>query len=186
MRHNIKAGKLGHVNPTKGQTSPYGDTPKNRSIMIESQGTTPENTQASTTPATLDEALIKGSELQLEILELKSKNTELARDLMTWSDRYETAQAVIDKARVMFQEILAGDMDPEGTIEEFRAPFELLGVEFTQEVEVEITATWTVTVTKPFGHELEGDDFSVDLDNDNNEIKVHDSWHTPDVEVREL
>lgn len=165
--------------------------------MIESQGTTPEfqgNPESG-----VDQLLNRTAKPTYE--ELEASITSLATQLDTASNRIQqlesrvtlvqgyadTAQEVVTKAREMFQEILAGDMDPEGTIEEFRAPFELLGVEFTQEVEVEITATWTVTVTKPFGYELDGhNDFTCDINSDSNEVTLHDSWHTPEVEVREL
>jgi hypothetical protein len=157
--------------------------------MIENNGTTPEPAQAPVpvTFESLDSALAKIAELEGEVTQLKYKLNLANETAKNWTNRYETAQAVIDKARVIFQEILAGDMDPEGTIGEFREPFELLGVEFTQEVEIEVTATWTVTVTKPFGYELDGhNDFTCEINSDSNEVTLHDSWHTPDIEVREL
>lgn len=132
--------------------------------MIESQGTTPENTQAPV-PVTfdsLDSALAKVAELQSQV-------NELVRELARSKGKAQEYGDTIGQARKLFEEILAGDMDAEGTFEEFREPFELLEVSLEREVEVEITLTWRGTMTVPFNvdpEDLADYDFSADLESD--------------------
>lgn len=157
--------------------------------MIESQGTTPENTQASTTPATLDEALIKGSELQLEILELKSKVELLESNLAFANSRVETghsraneAESTLGDVRRAIEEALQEAEEPMALYAEFKEAFDLLGVTTEEEVELEITATWIVTVTKPYGHEVDCDAFSASLDLEDSELTMDVRW-SPDINV---
>ena len=76
-------------------------------------------------------------------------------------------QAKLDKAKELIEDVLAGDLDPATTFEEFREAFELLGVKATREVEIEISVTWRGTIELPLGVEvddLDVDDFGISID----------------------
>jgi predicted ATP-dependent protease len=144
--------------------------------MIEQEGTTPAQ-QVSTTPVpvtfdSLDSALAKIEELTSELA-----STRRSRDY--YVELHSTATDTIENARKLIQEILAGDMDAEGTFDAFREPFELLEVSLERDVEVEITVTWRGTMTVPFNvdpDDLDDYDFSADLESDRYpaDLSLHD------------
>ena len=151
--------------------------------MLENNGTTPESTQASTIPATLEEALIRGSELQLEILELKANLALVTETADTWRQNYYDSQDVILKARKYIEDTLAGDINAQQTHEDFRVPFELLGVEATREVQVTVTASWSGTVQLPYGDDL--NDVSMSFSAEFDDLIGDLGWHVDDYSIEE-
>lgn len=155
--------------------------------MLEPQGTTPENTQASTTPVpvtfdSLDSALAKIAELEAKVKHLES-NLDFAKSRVeSGHTRANQAESTIDDVRSAIEEALRDSEDPMALYAEFKDAFDLLGVKTEEEVELEITATWIVTVTKPYGHEVDCDDFSASLDLENSELTMDVRW-SPDISV---
>ena len=98
-----------------------------------------------------------------EELETKLANQQ---GLVTyWVNRYEEIKAQVDKVRKSIEEVLAGDVDAMQTYEDFKYPFELLGVTLDREVEVEVTVTYRGTITLPLNVEVDDlniSDFQVD------------------------
>lgn len=131
--------------------------------------------------------------------ELEASITHLSAQVNTASQRIEqlesrvtlvqgyadTAQEVINKAKRLIEESLSEAEEPMALYAEFKEAFEVLDVQVTEEVEVTITATWTVTVTKPMGYELSEDDFTAELDTANGDLEVDRIWRTPDITVEE-
>jgi hypothetical protein len=120
-----------------------------------------------------------------EIADLKAKLASMTTDREFWMARTGEKVAIIETARTAIEEVLAGDVDPATTFEEFREAFEALGVKGAREVEVRITATWRETVSVPIGHELSEDDFDLDISANGNVEFV--SWPGADsVDIEEL
>ena len=136
--------------------------------MFESQGNTPESAQDNV------EVIINSmsgaelapimDDLSGQVTELEAEVTRLKSELGIYRDRASDFAKTIGQARDLIQEVLAGDTEAESTFDDFRAPFELLGVSLDREVEVEITVTWRGTVTLPMGtdpEDLDIDDFGI-------------------------
>ena len=134
--------------------------------MFESDGITPEPTQDSNTQQylTLAEAVVKASELETR---LSQANTTIDN---LWS-RVNKLQAILDGAKEGIEEVLAGDTNAQETFEDFKTPFELLGVELAVERQITITATWTLTI-KTAREYLNEWDFATDIESDNSEIEI--------------
>jgi hypothetical protein len=158
--------------------TPPGGIAKIRSIMIENNGTTPENTQAPVpvTFESLDSALAKIAELQSQVNELV---VELARS----RDRAREYGDIIERSRRYIEDTLSGDINAQQTYEDFQVPFELLGVEATREVQVTVTANWSGTVKLPYGTDLYdvGMTFSAEFDDLEGDL----GWQADDYEIRE-
>lgn len=124
--------------------------------MYESEGTTPEPAQDSTT----------------RIAELEAQVAELTKDRDYWVSRTGQKVAIIENARIAIEEVLAGDVDPATTFEEFREAFELLGVKATRQVKVEISVTWRGTIELPLGVDVD----DLDIDDLGIEIAGHSEY----------
>lgn len=121
-----------------------------------------------------------------EIADLQGKLHHLQASHDNYKQLYLDASNTIREAKSIIEEALKEAEDPMALYAEFREAFENLGVEVTEEVEVTITATWTVTVTKPMGYELDGNnDFTAELDTANGDLDVDRIWRTPDITVEE-
>jgi hypothetical protein len=136
--------------------------------MFESQSNTPESAQDNV------EVIINSmsgaelapimDDLSGQVTELEAEVTRLKSELGIYRDRASDFAKTIGRARDLIQEVLAGDTEAESTFDAFRAPFELLGVSLTREVEVEITVTWRGTIELPHGtdpEDLDIDDFGI-------------------------
>lgn len=98
------------------------------------------------------------------VADLEAKIAELEKDRDYWVSRTGEKVAIIENARIAIEEVLAGDVDPATTFEEFREAFELLGVKATREVSIEISVSWRGTIELPIGVEVDDldiDDFDV-------------------------
>jgi hypothetical protein len=104
-----------------------------------------------------------------QIIELETELASTKESRAYYMGLHSTATDTMSQARKLFEEILAGDMDAEGTFDVFREPFELLEVSLEHDVKVEITVTWRGTITLPFNvdpQDLDYYDFSIDLESD--------------------
>lgn len=123
--------------------------------------------------------------LEARIQELISEQQQLQKVADNWMARYVAIGDKLDKAKELIDSVLDSADEPEELFELFKEPFELLGVTMTEEVEVTVTATWTVSVIKPKGHPLSEYDFSASLELDNNELEEAGYFGTPEIEVEE-
>lgn len=140
--------------------------------MFESNGNTPEPAQDSTTRIAELVKAVETRQATLEaqastILELEARVAGAVNELELMRARSLMAEETIRDARKSIEDVLAGDLDPATTFEEFREAFELLGVKATREVEIEISVTWRGTIELPLGVEvddLDVDDFGISID----------------------
>lgn len=135
--------------------------------MFESQSNTPESAQDFTIEDTLvsiNHLANQADTASARITELEAKLKTAESELAIHRNRAGEHVYTISRARDLIQEVLAGDTDAESTFDAFRAPFELLGVSLTREVEIEITVTWRGTIELPHGtdpEDLDIDDFGI-------------------------
>jgi hypothetical protein len=138
--------------------------------MIEQEGTTPAQQDSTTQLVNAVETRQATLEEQAkQIIKLETELASTKESRAYYMGLHSTATDTIENARKLIQEVLAGDMDAEGTFDAFRAPFELLEVSLEHDVEVEITVTWRGTITVPFNvdpQDLDDYDFSIDLESD--------------------
>ena len=100
----------------------------------------------------------------------------------------QLAESTISKACAWFEDTLAGDIDAATTVEEFGDLMEILGVEATREVSIEVQVTWRGTIQLPYGTEaddLDIDEFDIDF-NGHNEYDTNFTYDAIyDSEIRE-
>ena len=117
------------------------------------------------------------SEREQHLTRINTLEADLASakaDLNHWQEKTQIAQSTISKARVWFEDMLAGDIDAANTVEEFKELIDILGVEATREVRLEIEVTWRGSIQLPYGVDVEDldiDDFNLDTPQHN----YHDS-----------
>ena len=128
--------------------------------MYENNTTPAEQGTAGQTEPTVEQVLAEDTltiRHQQEIARLEDR-------LTYWIQRYDELKAMVDKVREGIEDVLSGDSNPEQTFEDFKYPFELLGVVSEHEVEFELTVTYRGTITLPRGtslDDLDGDDFGI-------------------------
>ena len=104
---------------------------------------------------------------QARVTSLTATLAEANQRIHDEMDKGINAEETIRKAREMFEEILAGDLNAKQTFEDFEEPLTLLGVKATREVSVEISVTWRGTIELPLGVEVDDldiDDFGISID----------------------
>ena len=122
----------------------------------------------------------ENAELRAEIDRLKNVVEFTGGHLKKWSDQWEQAKALIEG---MFED---RDEDSLGSYE--RDLVDLFDISFTEETEVVINVSWTVTVTHPKGYNLGDLDISIDepelFSTTGKDIEVG-HFYSPDVEIEE-
>lgn len=141
--------------------------------MTENNGNTPEPAQVPVTFESLDQALAK-----IKDLENTLQGAVSGREY--WEDLANSRAETIVQARNLIQEILEGDINAKQTFEDFKEPFELLGVEITRTVEIEVSITWRGNIELPLGvevSELDIDDFDVAFNGHNEYETDMNTWY---------
>jgi hypothetical protein len=116
--------------------------------MFEQEGTTPAS-QDSTTQ------LVNAVETRQATLEEQAKQIiELTKDKDYWHQKHLALSVKVDTALEAFKEILDGDMDSEQTIKDFDEVIKALDWKLTKDVQVTVTATWSGTISMPYGTDL--------------------------------
>ncbi len=102
---------------------------------------------------------------EARIQELISEVERLSQKNNTLNEAWRTLRDKIDTAERQFKDILSGDVEAADIIDAYSEAFTTLGWEFSNEVEIEITATWRGTIELPFGKsvdDLDIMDFNLD------------------------
>lgn len=136
--------------------------------MFESQSNTPAE-QASTTTGT-NEQYLTLAEAVTKLADLEAQLASARADRDYWFNRSSQHSSTIEQARESIEEVLAGDVNPQSTFDDFQHAFELLGVSLNREVEIEVTVTWRGTINLPAGmdpEDLDIDDFGVEMNGHN-------------------
>lgn len=107
------------------------------------------------------------SEREQHLTRISTLEADLATakaNLNLYQEKLQVAQSTIEKACTWFEDMLAGDTDASNTVEEFKELIDILGVEATREVRLEIEVTWRGTIQLPYGIDVEDldiDDFNL-------------------------
>jgi hypothetical protein len=140
---------------------PRGDTKKKEQDMTEVNGTTPEfqgNPESG-----VDQLLnrtapepqpIPREMLEARIEELASELAKMTRERDRYYDQWSLLHLKSNQALDAFKEILDGDMDSEQTIKDFDEVIKALDWKLTKDVQVTVTATWSGTISMPYGTDL--------------------------------
>ena len=116
-------------------------------------------------------------------LEQQVKN--LIEDRDNWLRWCTKADETIGTAREQIEQAIAnGDIGEDELTEPFWTQlFATLGVESHEVVEVDVVATWSVSITKPRGRRLTTADFTAELQLDSSDLEF-DGWvHTPEIDI---
>jgi hypothetical protein len=162
--------------------------------MFENNGTTPEG-QGFTIKAVhdaIDSALDKveavaNEALQDRITELEDKLAKVEASRDQWVSFFNSKNDTIMTARTHIENAIEnGDISENELTETFWTElFEILGVESHEIVEIDVVATWTVSVSKPRGRALDASDFTAELQIESSDIDF-DGWaRTPEMDISE-
>ena len=120
---------------------------------------------------------------------LEADLASVTTDRNVYQSRMQVAESTIDKARIWFEEMLAGDIDAETTVSEFQELMDILEVDATREVSIEVQVTWRGTIQLPYGtdaSDLDIDEFDIDF-NGHNEYETnftYDAIHDSEIKER--
>jgi hypothetical protein len=118
-------------------------------------------------------------------LEQQVKN--LIEDRDNWIKWCTRADETISTAKEQIEQAIAnGDISEDELTEPFWTQlFATLGVESHEVVEIDVVATWTVSVTKPRGRKLHETDFTAELQIESSELDF-DGWvRSPEIDISE-
>lgn len=128
-----------------------------------------ENNEA--TPAQPAEPIeLSREQLEARIEELANEVRGLSAQLNLAREKNQVLSSTLNKAENWVREQIEGSMDPKQTIEEFEGLIDILGIETTRKVEIEITVSWQGTIELPYGVEvddLDVDDFDISISQHN-------------------
>lgn len=141
--------------------------------------------QVSTDP--LGEAVVKLAQANEKIAGLEQQVKNLIEDRDNWMKWCTRSDDIISKAKEQIETAIArGDIEEDELAEPFWVElFATLGVESHEVVEVDVVATWTVSVTKPRGRKLHETDFTAELQLDSSDITFDGYVHSPEVDISE-
>lgn len=129
----------------------------------------------------LDSAVTRVKELEAKLATVKAECNH-------YESRMQTAENTLNRAKVWFEEMLAGDIDAETTVSEFQELMDILEVDATREVKIEVEVTWRGTIELPYGIEasdLDIDEFDIDF-NGHNEYETNFTYDAiADSSIRE-
>lgn len=124
-----------------------------------------ENNEA--TPAQPAEPIeLSREQLEARIEDLANEVRGLSAQLNLAREKNQVLSSTLNKAENWVREQIEGSMDPKQTIEEFEGLIDILGIETTRKVEIEITVSWQGTIELPYGVEvddLDVDDFDISI-----------------------
>lgn len=133
----------------------------------------------------LSQPTIEG--LQTKVAELESQ-LNLANDsIARWMRWHDERQTTINEAKTHIEKAIDnGDISEDELSEPFWTElFLMLGVESHEVVEVEVVATWSVSITKPRGRALHSTDFSAELELDSSDLTFDGYVHSADIDISE-
>lgn len=115
--------------------------------------------------------------------QIKEDNLGIAE---RWQNRHDDLKAQLEQVKSWLREVREGWSGSDSEFTEYYGELaEMLDVEFTEEVEVEVTFSQTVTVKKPIGTELTAQDFWMQKDTEllecNYEITNEESASVEDI-----
>jgi hypothetical protein len=94
--------------------------------------------------------------------QIKEDNLGIAE---RWQNRHDDLKAQLEQVKDWLRETRAGWSGSDSEFTEYYGDLaEIVGVEFFEEVEVEITISQTITVKKPIGTDLQVQDFWLQKD----------------------
>jgi len=122
---------------------------------------------------------------EAELAELQRKLDTANTSSENWMKWHDKEHSTVNDAKAHIENAIQnGDISEDELAEPFWTElFGILGVETHEIVEVEVTATWTVSVTKPRGRALEAGDFSAELELSESDVDFDGYVPTPDMEI---
>lgn len=124
--------------------------------------------EAMTQPAEPIE--LSREQLEARIEELANEVRGLSAQLNLAREKNQVLSSTLNKAENWVREQIEGSMDTKQTIEDLDGLIDILGVETTREVWVEIAVSWRGTIQLPYGvevDELDIDDFDISISQHN-------------------
>lgn len=145
-----------------------------------------ENNEA--TPAQPAEPIELSREmLEARIQELTNQTWTLSADLNSAREKNQVLRSTLDKAENWVREEIEGSMDPKETIQQLEGLIDILGIETTRKVEIEITVSWQGSIELPYGVEvddLDVDDFDISI-SQHNQYESDISYYFEDSSISE-
>jgi hypothetical protein len=126
-------------------------------------------------------------QLEARIQELTNQIWTLSADLNSAREKNQVLSSTLDKAANWVREGIEGSTDPKETIEEYQDLIDILGVELTRKVEIEISVSWRGSIELPYGVEVEDldvDDFDISI-SQHNEYDSDISYYFEDSSISE-
>lgn len=130
-----------------------------------------EQPQPVSAVLTYEELQAKASAFEQQCGNLEAEVRSLTARLNSQIELNRVQQSTLEKAENWVRDQIEGSMEPKETLEELDGLIDILGVETTREVEIEIQVSWRGTINLPYGVEVEDldiDDFGIG-DPDHNE-----------------
>lgn len=124
--------------------------------------------EAMTQPAEPIE--LSREQLEARIEELANEVRGLSAQLNLAREKNQVLSSTLNKAENWVRDEIEGSTDPKETIQELEGLIDILGVEMTRKVEIEITVTWQGSIELPYGVEvddLDVDDFDISISQHN-------------------
>jgi hypothetical protein len=152
-------------------------------------------TENTTTPNPTEQAMYAQQAIHLQrIFDLEAKIegleqqvTNLIEDRDNWIKWCTKADDTISTAREQIEQAITNGDITEDELEEpfWTQLFATLGVESHEVVEIDVVATWTVSVTKPRGRKLHETDFTAELQLESSELQFDGYVHSPEIDFTE-
>lgn len=134
------------------------------------------------TLATTEELLAEINRLTEEVARLNNVIEYTGAHLKSWAEKWDRA------AKLYEASLEESGVDTDDLGENDRALVEMFGIEFTEETEVVVNVSWTVTVTHPKGYNFGDLDININepdlFSTTGQEIEVG-HFYSPDVEIEE-
>jgi hypothetical protein len=150
----------------------------------------PESVEGFTVKAVTDvtpEPFKQSSASEMYVAELEDKLAKVEASRDQWVSFFNSKNDTIMTARTHIENAIEnGDISENELTETFWTElFEILGVESHEIVEIDVVATWTVSVSKPRGRALDASDFTAELQIESSDIDF-DGWaRTPEMDISE-
>ncbi len=127
------------------------------------------------------------ADLEAKLAELEAQLAKATEDRDNWFKWCTKSDAIIYKAKEQIENAIANGDITEDELEEpfWTELFATLGVESHEVVEIDVVATWSVSVTKPRGRKLHETDFTAELQLESSELEF-DGWvRSPEIDFTE-
>lgn len=146
--------------------------------MFESQGTTPEPTQAELL-ASINNLTNQVDTATARIAELERENETNRKDMVKWFDKYISVKEFIQES------IDNGEWSEDDLAEPFWERLaERLDIDIKLERDITVTVTWNLRV-KTSKQSLSDWDFDISIDSDSGELEIISGESYPDIDISE-